>query len=338
MRIKILGHEGSNFIQPKDDNPWSLFHQEFLNAGHTLMSSKMNDRYDILVANTHSNHEIELCERNQIPLSNRFLILWEPKQIRPELYLKKNILKYGTVFTPSRYWVNGDSVIDFKWPQGPSTTNFEEYDKWILRKNKSVMVASNKYSFVKGENYSLRRSVVSEKLANQIIDVAGHDWELNIKSLCLKTAKSIWRSKGKNLSIRSCTNLKPKLMNYIGSVESKSELSSHFRIALVIENSSDYISEKLFDALNSQNIVVYVGPDLKHFGLSDQMAIKVSPDLNCILLEIKKVLAMNEREQFEIVTRQQLEYKRIAWEWNNRFVLQNMAKVIIEKLKSESIM
>lgn len=335
MKIKIIGHDGKVFKQPNSTNPWNVFHQHLLDAGHSIIEEK-DQHFDVLIANSYSKIQIEFCEKNKIPINNRFLILWEPRQTNPQIYSKQHISKYGTIFSPSQGWIHGEKVIHFNWPQGSISTDKAEYDLWKSRKNKSIMIASNKYSFIEGEQYSLRRSVVSAKSAFQVIDVAGHDWDLKLRILWLKIAKSLWRSKGKNFSINSCTNLIPQLRNYIGSVESKNELSSNFRVALVIENSSDYVSEKLFDALNSQNIVVYVGPELTHFGLSDRMAVRVKPKLNCIVSKLKNVLLMSEREQFKLLTGQQSEYKRIASEWNNRFVLENIAKDIAEKIISKS--
>jgi hypothetical protein len=336
MKIKIIGHDGKIFTQPNNSNSWSVFHQQFLNSGHSLVE-KNNESFDVLISNTYSSKQIKACHKNRVPASNRFLILWEPRQTNPQIYSKRNLSKYGTVFTPSRNWISGEHVNDFNWPQGPKTRKSEEPHSWKQRKNKSIMIASNKYSFSKGENYSLRRDVVSDESANQIIDVAGYDWDLSLKSLCLKIVKSLWRSRLKDFSIESFSNLMPRLTNYIGSAEDKIELSVRYRLALVVENSSDYVSEKLFDALFSRNIVVYVGPEMSHFGLSEHMALRVQPNLNCILSEFKKVLAMNDAEQFELLKRQQLEYERVAEEWNNRFVLEKMAQDILEKIKSKPI-
>ena len=336
MKIKIIGHDGKIFSQPPIKNPWNVFHQQFINAGHSMVES-LDQSCDVLISNSYSKDQIKLCEENRISRNNRFLILWEPRQTNPQIHSKRYISKYGTVFTPSRNWVNGENVNDFNWPQGPKTRKSEEFHIWKQRKKKSVMIASNKYSFSKGENYSLRRNVVSDKSANQIIDVAGYHWDLSLKSLCLKIVKSLWRSRMIHFSIKSCSNLLPRLTNYIGSAEDKIELSVRYRLALVVENSSDYVSEKLFDALFSRNIVVYVGPELSHFRLSEHMALRVPPNLNHILSEVKKVLAMNEAEQFELLKRQQLEYERVAEEWNNRFVLEKMAKDILEKIQSKPI-
>jgi hypothetical protein len=334
MKIKIIGHDGKIFSQPSIKNPWNVFHQQFINAGHSMVES-LDQSCDVLISNSHSKDQIKLCEKNRVLRNNRFLILWEPRQTNPQIHSKRNISKYGTVFTPSRNWVSGEQVNDFNWPQGSKAAKNEEFYVWKQRKNKSIIIASNKYSFVKGEQYSLRRAVTSDKSAGKLIDVAGHDWDLKIKSLCSKIVKSLWRSRLKDFSIESFSNLLPKLTNYIGSIESKDQISIRYRIALVVENSSDYVSEKLFDALSCENIVVYVGPELKHFGLNDQMVIRVAPNINSIFSELKNILHLNEEEQFKILERQQQEYKKIVGEWDNRAVLEKMAKDILEKIPSK---
>jgi hypothetical protein len=332
MKIKIIGHDGKIFSQPTSENPWNVFHQYFIDSGHSIVEG-LDQSFDVLISNTFSKNQIEFCERNRVSRSNRFLILWEPRQTNPKIYSKRNISKYGTIFTPSRIWIDGENVRDFNWPQGAISGENEGFPLWRRRKNKFLMIASNKYSFIKGEKYSLRRTVVSNKSANQMIDVAGRDWDLKLKFLCLKIAKSLWRSKAKKFSIKSCVNLFPRLTNYVGSIKSKEHLSTRYRLALVVENSSDYISEKLFDALSCQNLVVYVGPELQLFGLNNQMAIRTQPNLNCILSELRKILEMNDEEQFELLRRQQHEYKKIAGKWNNRLVLGKIAEDIVKKIE-----
>jgi hypothetical protein len=176
-----------------------------------------------------------------------------------------------------------------------------------------------------------------KEVEQKLIDVAGHDWDLKIKSLCFKIVKSLWRSQLKDFSTESFSNLLPKLTNYLGSIESKDQISIRYRIALVVENSLDYVSEKLFEALSCKNIVVYVGPELQHFGLNDQMVIRVAPNINSIFSELKNILHLNEEEQFKILERQQLEYTKIVGEWDNRAVLEKMAKGILEKIQSKPI-
>jgi hypothetical protein len=44
-----------------------------------------------------------------------------------------------------------------------------------------------------------------------------------------------------------------------------------FKVAVVIENSQEYMSEKLFDAFVGGCIPVYVGPDLEVFGIPSSL-------------------------------------------------------------------
>jgi hypothetical protein len=50
----------------------------------------------------------------------------------------------------------------------------------------------------------------------------------------------------------------------------------------VIENSADYLSEKLIDAVISGTIPIYVGPNLNTFGLPAELAYQVNGDLSSI--------------------------------------------------------
>jgi hypothetical protein len=120
----------------------------------------------------------------------------------------------------------------------------------------------------------------------------------------------------------------PNLINYLGPISDKQYTQSKYRISLVIENSSDYISEKLFDALDSQNIVVYVGAEISKFGLNKNMVIQIDENAELVRDALVKLLAVDPKDQYKLLSLQQNEYRKIASDWNNKNVLRKLADSI----------
>jgi hypothetical protein len=52
---------------------------------------------------------------------------------------------------------------------------------------------------------------------------------------------------------------------------------NQYRFSLIIENSLDYVSEKLFDAIQFGTVPIYVGPQLSEFGIPNEVAIQCEP-------------------------------------------------------------
>jgi L-cysteine desulfidase len=105
-----------------------------------------------------------------------------------------------------------------------------------------------------------------------------------------------------------------------------------YRIVVVLENSMDYISEKLFDAFASNAIVIYVGPRISRYGIPDAAAIQISPNSNKINKEITELQALPVEKQFEIMQEQQKSILSISKKWYCNDVLKKLAADICEEL------
>jgi hypothetical protein len=62
-----------------------------------------------------------------------------------------------------------------------------------------------------------------------------------------------------------------KYGNYIGEPENKHIIIQKYKYSLVIENSSDYCSEKLFDAILNGSIPIYIGPKNNEISLPNNL-------------------------------------------------------------------
>ena len=61
-------------------------------------------------------------------------------------------------------------------------------------------------------------------------------------------------------------------------VSDKILATSGYKVALVIENSFELVTEKIFDAWLAGCIPVYVGPDLSDLGVPDELYLRALPN------------------------------------------------------------
>jgi hypothetical protein len=118
---------------------------------------------------------------------------------------------------------------------------------------------------------------------------------------------------------------------YQGESKSKFTTLESYKISIVIENHNSYISEKIFDSLNSGCITIYVGPNLVDYGLNKNIAIQ--SDADSILLSLGKIMGLNNKKLLEIHKMQSYYMKKVAKNWNSEIVLKNLAKSIRSEIE-----
>jgi hypothetical protein len=114
------------------------------------------------------------------------------------------------------------------------------------------------------------------------------------------------------------------------------ELLGKTKYSLVIENSANYVSEKLFEAAVTGNVSIYVGPPLELFGIP-KIAIQVQPNVESICKAIRTIRE-NDLEVHKV--RENLEVflsSKQYLEMQNDRVLANLAASVIEKVKEDEI-
>ena len=94
---------------------------------------------------------------------------------------------------------------------------------------------------------------------------------------------------------------------------------------LIIENSKNYISEKLFESLDCQCIVLYVGANLNK-KLHKDIAIQSNADLFSISEKLAQMLNLSNREQLLLMKKQHTHYLKINKEWENFRILKKLAR------------
>lgn len=143
------------------------------------------------------------------------------------------------------------------------------------RLRRAVIINAHKFSFVAGELYTLRRQC-AKRLDD--VDIFGNLWEQGYAANAVRAIKAL---------VLACVTLQklnldqsPLLLqsakdDSIGrEVKSKIRLMSRYKVALVIENSNEDFSEKIWHAWMAGCIPVYVGPDLSDFSIPSGLLIR----------------------------------------------------------------
>jgi hypothetical protein len=234
---------------------------------------------DLVVFCDYQERDFHLLEKSGFPKKKCILIRVEPKPILPMNFDKEFNDLFGHVFNLGR--TGNQPGLYFPWPQ-----KWREPNSNAVKLDRFVMISGNKLSLVKGELYSLRRETLH---SIQDIDLYGTGWAIS-RYLKMRILLSEFR---KLIRIRETTNFNALKYwfrnppNWNGAIDDKDEHLREYKYSIVIENSEEFLTEKLFDAFFAGSIPVYVGPDISSFHIPKDLAVQVSPTLNSIIEGIR---------------------------------------------------
>ena len=213
--------------------------------------------------------EAFLWARGATP-ARRGLVVLEPAISAPILRLAWFRRQFGIAFAPSSHWSAELDAARIPWPYAPrigtgqeTLASPREHPREDLGIT-STMILASKRSAIAGEGYSLRRNLVDElDRAGITLAVAGPGWLdsrgaqwLEGVRACIKALAS--GSLPKVGPAFRMVGLRPR--NYLGVPLSKEEVFALARTTLVVENSDDYVSEKILDALAAGVAPILVRP------------------------------------------------------------------------------
>jgi hypothetical protein len=214
----------------------------------------------------------------------RVLLIIEPTVTWPK-NRKKNMRHYDLVVAAAP---SSQNLLTRPWFNRPVET-FTETSDPALRKRKFTIVAADKYSLVSGELYSLRRLVAIRK--SELIEVYGDGWERGaherLRTLLGELLLVI--SSGRIPKFSGLINFLFQKVASQGVVATKQEAYNRNAFALVIENSMELRTEKLYDAIESCSIPVYVGPDVED-GIPRGLYIQAEPTLSKVLAAMESAM------------------------------------------------
>ena len=245
---------------------------------------------DILISINHSNSTYKSFLKSGKTKKHFILLRIEPCSVFPAQYSKKITDKYGLIISvgykeidKGKYYYVGYpysylSNPNAQFTKGTSAMQIIESDEfeelftlnsWLHRKILVSLIASNKVSASINNNYSLRRNLAYSFSRSTLI-VYGGLWDANfLKKLEHRLRVSIH-------AIRNRTFPNPfsiygsffrRYRNFNGQLEDKQSVVKNSKFSLIIENSNDTVTEKLFDALINGSIPIYYGPQLKDMGI-----------------------------------------------------------------------
>jgi hypothetical protein len=103
---------------------------------------------------------------------------------------------------------------------------------------------------------------------------------------------------------------------------------SDFKVAVVIENSRDVMTEKLFDAFFAGCIPVYVGPTLEKFDIPANLYIRADANVGSVSSAVTQALALNY-DEWKGRTQKFLSDKKIQTAWKEPTVVSRILAVAI---------
>jgi hypothetical protein len=331
MKIRIIDHSGKSYMDHPGFGPWYTFEEQLKSQGHEILKGNINSQADVNIMNCYSKKifkKINISKEIQINI----LIIWEPEVTNSRLYKKRYLKQFSLVYCPSPKWAEKVNGKNFNWPAIPLFTDPLINSLWLERENNAVMILSNKFSSHRLEMYSLRRKLATSS-GDGFLNVFGSGWKKSFFMNIYEWIKSIRRVNLKDFKLSTLYPIKSKKWNKLLETSEKYETLRRHRISVVIENSSDYISEKIFDSLYSQNIVIYVGPSLSDFNLSEDLVISTTNNLDILKRKINEIIGLSGLQQLEILNKQQRLYQSECFKWNNDRVMKELAIQINSDLK-----
>lgn len=210
--------------------------------------------------------------------THKVLLRFEPEVVNPLGYTKSFEAKFDAIISIGR--LPKETELHLRWPQTAlSLADYSTFDERI--QDEFPIINANKISMVPGELYSLRRQLARELPG---VVLFGNGWGSGLRNRVrpLLVAAVLAFVAGK-LQTSGTKHWFAKYSNWQGSTEDKIVILSRYETALVIENSREFLSEKLFDAWRSGCIPVYVGlEDLSALGLPRHLVVEAEPNLTSV--------------------------------------------------------
>jgi hypothetical protein len=151
-----------------------------------------------------------------------------------------------------------------------------DYDHWVKRPINCSMVVANKGSPNNSGNYALRRQF-AKSTPEGTLNVYGALWRASLPQKFrhrLGLLNFALRS-GSQVRLRSVfAGMFESYPNIVGPILNKHEVIEQSKFSLVIENSDEYISEKLIDALMGGYIPIYIGTSLRNSGIPEDLVLR----------------------------------------------------------------
>ena len=260
----------------------------------TTLLSSMGERVtsdlsgaSLLVSVDHSSTLLRRADACGVPKQSRILLQTEPTVVYPRQYDSSITRRYGRVL---KIGVPGHGAL--LWPQDLSQDANALSQGWDER-GPGALVATDRQSPTDSSMYELRRELVPKLLARGW-SIRGGGWSDHwYQRAAFRARLAVWTARQRRWpSIRRHFKgvLGPRFpgVQVISRPDKVSFLANH-RVTLVVENSQEYLSEKIFDAFSSGAFPVFVGPQLHDFGIPKHLALEVKGSLPEVLEAVDSI-------------------------------------------------
>ena len=278
----MLPPRGVNFPA---DSPWNALLDGLRDVGHAVAGfGGVAASPDAIVAMNDQPDARRLQTKFNISPRRSALVVLEPRVTSPAMYRVSALSRYGHRFAASPYWARIVRGTSFPWPQDLTPRAAASF---ASRAFTATMINGEKRSAIAGSLYGLRRSVIQAfDGAGMDFAVAGPGWDDSVADRIALGSRAI--AKAAQAGVRpdvteamSAPDIRPH--HWLGSVDDKAMAFAHSSVTVVLENSLDYVSEKLIDAVVNQVVPIYVGPPLDLFGFPPNLAVVCSPNAQEVL-------------------------------------------------------
>ena len=284
---------------------WQPFINLLINRNYQLVEHLNGD---FLIAINHNRIKVARFKR-RYPERPTILIRTEPPAVFPKQYELDVVTQYGLVITlgGNRNISSGNFNKHYPYFYFENPNLFNSSDKslnetvksnkrlslysekhWQTRTILCSYIASNKFGPTRKNNYKLRYLIVS-KLKNTELEIFGAGWMAGrverIRKILGLVRFSLENKQKINYKVLLTYALQRKID--IPFVIDKHSINRKSKYSLIIENSNDFLTEKIFDALLSGCIPIYIGPDLTEFDIPENTYIQVPNNLDtlCAFME-----------------------------------------------------
>jgi len=310
------------------------------------VSKNPSSKYLLMI--DHNEKEYRRYIREGGSRENAFLLRLEPKVIYPKQYSDKIESNYQRVFSPGLIKPrDGTSKVfgcPYQYQANPVVPTLVEHqhqsvyldmsddevlESWLGRDICISMVAANKVSSQKVDNYKIRRQIARES-STEILEVYGPFWGADIFSQIKHRLGVV------SFSLRNGTlpnlesvygNLHWRYSTDKGIVSNKHDVLRKSKFTIAAENSNDYFSEKLFDAIYDGTIPLYIGPNISDSGLPENIGINIEGGVK----EIEEITTtLSDTRVLEILTngREFLESELFHSNWKEAGVYAQISEEI----------
>jgi len=282
--------DGSTKLDHSRDGSGNFYNQLLCNFEKCNLKISTLEDSDLFISVNHSSKAYRSFRSLGKKANRAILLRLEPASIFPAQFEKRILDKYGLVITTGRKEMSGIGFYDLQNPynylQNPNLQmsrglnildilagkDFDvqfDIDNWRNRDISMSLIAGNKVSCSKKNNYSLRRDIAAE-LPRDHLAIYGELWNDSIYPK-LKHRVGVALHGLQNGTIPNLFSLYGSFfrtyLNFVGPISDKHEIVKRSKFSIVIENSNQYVSEKIIDAMINGSIPIYFGPNLEEFGL-----------------------------------------------------------------------